>query len=356
MSHFSVLVKIPKETLAKCDQNIERAIENALAPYEDGTDNLPPEILSFKDIEDEYELKYQTEQHTWYRVDNKLLCEWDQQFFNPNWRLRNDEQPQYLIPEGTEAITLKMTERFETFEQYMKQWHQYNSRDEQTERYGYWYNPQAKWDGWEVGGRWSGKLYSKPEDVDAQREGFDIIDSDELDIDYMNKDAKALAAEQWRAIQAYKELQQLKRSDDPRAQRDVPLNRQQLEDLRTQLREKHQLPLKEDKNSIDDFYLELWITDHGLGQIQIEDNGKRWLKTEEIDQQTFVDRFQSSFQFHTYAVLDEHRKWQEAGKMKMFGFSDGTPEVRQKWYNTFRERFLDQTATGTTLVMVDCHI
>lgn len=34
--------------------------------------------------------------------------------------------------------------------------------DEKQGDYGYWYNPNAKWDWWTVGGRWSGLLHLKP--------------------------------------------------------------------------------------------------------------------------------------------------------------------------------------------------
>lgn len=37
------------------------------------------------------------------------------------------------------------------------------SKDEKTGKYGYWENPNAKWDWYQIGGRWAGSLRIKPE-------------------------------------------------------------------------------------------------------------------------------------------------------------------------------------------------
>lgn len=58
---------------------------------------------------------------------------------------------------------IPLTEYYPDFETYAKDYEGYSKRDEKTGRYGYWENPNKKWDWWEVGGRWAGKLRIKPE-------------------------------------------------------------------------------------------------------------------------------------------------------------------------------------------------
>jgi len=52
-------------------------------------------------------------------------------------------------------------EKYASFEEYMKEWHGYDSRDQSKGRYGLWSNPNVKWDWYQVGGRWSGFLKLK---------------------------------------------------------------------------------------------------------------------------------------------------------------------------------------------------
>ena len=45
----------------------------------------------------------------------------------------------------------------------MKEWCGQENRDPKTGRYGYWRNPNAKWDWYSTGGRWAGHFLIKPE-------------------------------------------------------------------------------------------------------------------------------------------------------------------------------------------------
>lgn len=58
---------------------------------------------------------------------------------------------------------IKLTEYYPTFEKYMEDYEGYKRPDPKTGKYGYWFNPQAKWDWFQVGGRWAGYFLIKPE-------------------------------------------------------------------------------------------------------------------------------------------------------------------------------------------------
>ena len=59
---------------------------------------------------------------------------------------------------------------YPSFDDFMVEYGEYTSRDEETGKYGYWENPNAKWDWYSIGGRWSGSLLLKSgERSDAAR-------------------------------------------------------------------------------------------------------------------------------------------------------------------------------------------
>jgi hypothetical protein len=53
--------------------------------------------------------------------------------------------------------------KYPSFEDYMEEYCGYKERDPEMNRYGRWENPNAKWDWYEIGGRWAGHFLIKPE-------------------------------------------------------------------------------------------------------------------------------------------------------------------------------------------------
>jgi hypothetical protein len=49
---------------------------------------------------------------------------------------------------------------YESLDDYAQSYYGYNFRED-IQQYGYWYNPNAKWDWYEIGGRWAGLLKLK---------------------------------------------------------------------------------------------------------------------------------------------------------------------------------------------------
>lgn len=106
MSHFPVAVIVPDGV----------SLNDLLAPYqENNMGDCPKKYMEFVDTEDEHRKEYETD-------------------FN---------------------------KEYNTFEEYMRDYHGYDARDPEKGRYGYWENPNAKWDWWQTGGRFSGWFKDK---------------------------------------------------------------------------------------------------------------------------------------------------------------------------------------------------
>lgn len=122
MSHFTVMV-VAKD---------EEELASRLAPFqENNMGDCPEEFLEFNDVTDEYRAEAQkvvTEEDTW-MLENHKGC------------LGKTYQEVY----GG------------TFESFMSEYAGYEPNGPNGE-YGYWENPNKKWDWWEVGGRWSGAV------------------------------------------------------------------------------------------------------------------------------------------------------------------------------------------------------
>lgn len=57
----------------------------------------------------------------------------------------------------------------------------------------------------------------------------------------------------------------------------------------------------------------------------------------------------------THAVVDE-KGWHEPGRMGWFGCSNATPESERDWEDNYRSRFIDTLDPDDRVILVDCHI
>ena len=126
MSHFTVFV-------------IGEDPESQLAPYEEELE------VEFHSVEEEYLKEYNTDSAT------ITLNTHDN-----TWQFEHGDDLDY-------GITLTFTQIYSSFEEFMRGWHGYKARDEKHGVYGYYTNPNAKWDWYQLGGRWTGFFLGKPE-------------------------------------------------------------------------------------------------------------------------------------------------------------------------------------------------
>lgn len=153
MSHFAVAVILPDGA----------CLDDLLAPYqENNTGDCPKQYLEFVDVEAEHREDYDTETIRKVKTpDGRLLWPWDEEFRVPGtFGLGSDT---HRVPEGAgyEEVDIKASELYPTFESYMEEYCDYDSRDPETGKYGYWENPNKKWDWWEIGGRYSNWFKTK---------------------------------------------------------------------------------------------------------------------------------------------------------------------------------------------------
>jgi len=137
MSHFTVLVigEDVEEQLAKYNENLE---------------------IEFQDETAEWQNDYETKTcHMKKLPDGRVVFPWDPEFSSKI----PFEKP--VFPEGATDVEVPQKERYATFEEYVTEWHGHDL----STPCGYWRNPDAKWDWYMVGGRWTGYFKLKPGEV-----------------------------------------------------------------------------------------------------------------------------------------------------------------------------------------------
>jgi hypothetical protein len=148
MSHSTVLV-------------IGENPEEQLKPFqENNMGDCPKEFLEFNDITEESTNEYETGSVTRVAMpDGRLLPTWDREFETTNQNKPWDKK--YEIPKELEQREVPFIELYPTFESYMSDYEEMEI-DPETGKYGYWENPNAKWDWYALGGRWTGFFKLKP--------------------------------------------------------------------------------------------------------------------------------------------------------------------------------------------------
>lgn len=154
MSHFAVAVF--------CHTDDDAELERLLAPYqENNMGDCPKEFLEFNSVEQEYRQSYETD--TVRRVktpDGRLLTPWDKIFRKPGSIGYGKNTHEVPKDAGYEEVEVKVSDLYSTFEQYMEDYAEYK-KDPDRGEYGYWENPNKKWDWWQIGGRYSGWFKNK---------------------------------------------------------------------------------------------------------------------------------------------------------------------------------------------------
>jgi hypothetical protein len=291
MSHFIVAV-FTKEG---------QTVEELLAPYqENNMGDCPKEYLEFYDVEEEYRNKYENEGIEKVKLpDGRLLSSWE------------SGAREY---ENLEKVKVPFKETYETFEQFMEEWAGYK-KDEETGKYGYWENPNAKWDWWVVGGRWSGLLKLKDEATTGQ-----------------------MGDRRWTNINE-----------------NIPKGRVDSAKVRDI-----------------DFSIDMDEYNRNLRfwELVVEGDTPRNVEEEEIVKWSFyynpeyyLNRYDSKeeyarlcSEFDAYAVITPDGKWHSKGEMGWWGISSESHEEAKKWNKSFKEAFIDNADPEWTLTIVDCHI
>lgn len=196
---------------------------------------------------------------------------------------------------------------YKSFEEYAEKWQGYSERDEKTGKYGYWTNPNTKWDWYQIGGRWQGMLLVKDDiwTVTGARSLLDRSGPKENPEGYKWTDVAKLADIQWDKM---KELQ--------------------IESLEKNYDE----AMKEESETTR--YFMYGIRPGITKEEYVKDN----------------------LGFSTFAVITPEGKWHEKGSMGWFGMSSETEEESHEWNKSFMEAYIDNADPELVLTIVDCHI
>jgi hypothetical protein len=293
MSHFSVAVITPSMN----------DVEGLLAPFQENSmGNCPEEYLAFFDVEEEYRRSYESESAEYVEMeDGRLLSPYNSIFRTTASSpiLRTHEVPSHL-----KRVWIPHKEKYTTFDDYLMQHVGYSARDEKTGKWGYWENPNAKWDSWQIGGSWSNRL--------LLRSGEQVNAAPIKDIFFI---------EQELCEGVIVKIEE------------IPLPAALAKKLEICLAHASQEweKVMEGKGS---YQPEYYINRYG-------------------DKQGFLREMLS---VRTYAVLTPDGNWHAPGEMGRFGISLESPEEATQFNTSFYNTFIKDADPEHFLVIVDCHI
>lgn len=311
MSHFTVAII----TKGKPTQAM---IEEALAPYqENNTDDVPRKYLKWNSVQEEYYKDYETGTTTKVRMqDGRLLNTWSEEF-----RVKGEVgygTNTHKVPDNLPIVEIPLKQLYPTFREYMEDYCGYKY-DEEMQDYGDWENPNAKWDWWQIGGRWAGLLY-----VPLSCEG--VIGEKSWG---------------WGNENPYKsEYRSLSRVDSAR-----------IKDL---IFPNHQKKYNKAKR-----FWELYI--EGQEPITAEDKEliewvlyrKEYFINTYKDKETYAE---SEATFNTYAVIDKDGEWHAKGEMGYWGCSSEEEGQVVNFIKGYKEKVFDNAEDDDWITIVDCHI
>lgn len=264
MSHYTLLV-------------IGNNIEAQLAPFqENNRADCPKQYLAFNDCTDEV--------HTTYAAANAEI------------------KAEYL-----------------TIEEYAAGYHGYRL-DPGLQRFGYWKNPNAKWDWYVVGGRWSGMLKLKS---DGSRVNTALIE--EVDGEGMRSDAEVAA------IRLFDKFEMLV------AGRTLPI-----------------FPVFDEGFTGDRLAAYRAYRDHPVIEDLFKNSDICGCLVEGFcggDRAAFIKNKREAA-FRTFAVLRDG-KWHERGRIGWFG---GVHDDKAASWSAEYSKLMDGLPAGTRITVVDCHI
>jgi hypothetical protein len=323
------------------------------------------------DETDKVHEEWNTEKTEQVRLDGKLYYQWDRELLNAvnASRIRAGKEPlerfgsSHPDPELDEAIKMAggvfedvpYKEIYKTFDSFVRDYHGY--RLESKGRYGYYHNPNAKWDWWQIGGRWTGHWPAKKdaEDVGIGDPGLmterapegrvDVIRIRNIDMALAEQETEQMVEKFLKEYAAYYENGKEPegshpwsgpRSDGVNLGLILCLNEDEISD---KMRVKGKL--------------EKWPH-------QIKEGVDRFDVILPLPEGDELEKFKQFLRDHfnhlrTYAYLDPEKGWVEPGTMGWWASTDATPETRKE----YSQGFMDWLRSGNQddwIVSVDCHI
>ena len=220
--------------------------------------------------------------------------------------------------EEYENETEDIKAKYPTLNKYLEEYCGYRYHEEQND-YGYWENPNAKWDWWIIGGRWAGlltvsesnknfivgqpSLFGSNENPYQVKNGYMHVDCARVkDLVFPNRE---------------KSYEQAIRFWEMKVEGKEPTTEEEKELLKW------------------DFYKVEYYT--------------RTYK----DKETYA---QCESTFHTYAIIDKDGRWNAKGEMGWWGISTSDEGVEVQYIKYYRKYVFDNATDNDYITIVDCHI
>lgn len=348
MSHFITLVVIPEGTVG-ADVYLE--IERLLAPFqENNMDDCPREYMEFFDREDELRKEY--EEGTVEKVvmpDGRLLNTWDKEFQRKPTKKELEDDPFCKIsgikevPKELEHRMVPFTELYDTFEIFALEWHGYKKRDDTYARYGYWENPNAKWDWYEIGGRWAGyfllqngktgirgRQYNLSQHYEKSQKA-DVCYNGDIDWETMREEAAEDAERRWNIVhEAWEGLPEFESWESVR-------ERHGSQNIEAARKEYHDQPRVKACNT---------------KEIHDQIGWMAQLERYQVEREDFIMRAMDAVGVSHSIIKDG--KWYEHGRMGWWGVMHD--EKDQETWNSMFTKMIDELPDRAVLAAVDCHI
>lgn len=353
MTHYAVTVKVTKERLDRHEGDLEKALEEMFAPYNEGTKDK--QYLVFHDETDDSLKEYETGTRE-YVVSEKghLIPPWDDCWRDKSVGLFGRAEP----PANLARVRIPFKTLYPTFKEFAKEWSGYEMDPEG--RVGYWRNPNSKWDWYQIGGRWTGFYPVKADaqsrltasgSISIKTSHGDIVQLADIDFEAAERETLGKAGRFWAEYTAWLAEPKAGTFNDARSwamtvglidviqgpAEEKILSRYNLIDS-DEVVEKRVIPWSK------------FITDP-------KDNRKDWndvclVPTKESFFKNYLHRFNV---LSTFAVLDDDG-WHAPGEMGWWGADFSKEDDKDAYKRTFMERHLLSASPTDTIVAVDCHI
>ena len=328
MSHYSVCVAIPSARLIGKEITgcmVEEILDDILAPYDEGPDDY--KYLTFEDKTDEAHRDYEVEKTAAVKFPDGTIHSPYDSVFTKRFVVRdghilervNGDTIETPNSRGLELVAEYPLNKLYSFEEYCAA---YCSYSEHKGRWGYWGNPNAKWDWFAIGGRSSGAFLVKSD----LQECLEVRDSASHESGFKRVNGVRKGNVEWsenhqRARQGYSA--------------------------------RYELLCRCFKTGN--------ITDLGPFAVLTDDGIQGWCETLYIKDESldaYLERcgvgVEDRYVMGCYAFVDKQGQWHSMGDMGWFGLSANDKDERV-WHDEV-QKFLAELDDDDFLVMVDCHI
>ena len=287
--------------------------------------------------------------------EGELVYKWDDRFRKPNTFGTGSNTHEVPENKGYEVVFVKHCERYNSFDEFIEDYGGYK-KDEKTGKYGNWENPNAKWDWYQEGGRWSGLLKLKPILCLTSNNAFNTLGFNQNEfLNFVNwyktdKDKFNLI------IDKYKEVKQ-----------------KIIEEVKSYINMMDGDAKRVDSAKVKNIDFSMDVNEYNKSirfwELVVEGVTPKDEKEEDIIKWNFykpeyyTNRYENkeqyaklSAEFGTYAVITPDGKWHSKGDMGWWGCSSESAEEANNWSVSFKEKFIDDADPEWTLTVVDCHI